>query len=673
MPFVPEIPTHRQHHAFTYFADGMLGPFELMKWPQVFDSEYPHDCAAPANPDLPSPDMPNYTAMPQFEGLGVAWRAWDDFLFEQWSRTPRGAIGCLREPVVNRLRTAHSELAQRVLKIGADLPSQSKRPAGGEGLNGAQAFAAQLLVRSKTVHDVLAETPMTPNEVLQWFRESQRLLLELQAWVIFMEVIKPRIEDPNFVTPLVLPVRGVITEKILLANTMFRVGVPVWLVREAHTIGEKTAVKSAVRVTLHTIHMSDKRFMIHGDNYRKAPAWIDAPTLDAAMQGIRDQLRRFSLSSRPLVRVKVAFAEEDRQEAVCLPKDWSELGELTSTSGAGPSSGARGGGQQMRPVVEVKPEWLPRECGFLSRVMGEHPALTIMHPHKPQVYHVPPVHLFFSEGTTLGAKIHNWLRIRPWCIAQTITAPDGGAVLLTGTQWRIALEGRYHQICRPEKGGIQPRSSPDEIARLPPGPRAQKQARSSRPPDRRALRRTCDRIDINVRFGVTGGFQPYTENIQPTWGTQQVARADADVDKRIWAEVTWELAAMNFRLELMALDRLMNAAAYAEESEGGKDRELEIMLIWEGDGQVRPTWDRRNITCGIDAPTPAARRSAFTRWARVLNVWPPARGMLPETPPGTQEEFEAQIAGFYCNQFHLTWGRFPSLPHAAPTSLSRHY
>ncbi|KAI0038144.1 hypothetical protein FA95DRAFT_1286153, partial [Auriscalpium vulgare] len=50
--FVPDVPTHSRDEEFGYYADGMLGSFEHLKWPQVFDSWEPHPAVAPANPML---------------------------------------------------------------------------------------------------------------------------------------------------------------------------------------------------------------------------------------------------------------------------------------------------------------------------------------------------------------------------------------------------------------------------------------------------------------------------------------------------------------------------------------------------------------------------------------------------------------------------------------------
>ncbi|KAI0039284.1 hypothetical protein FA95DRAFT_1612688 [Auriscalpium vulgare] len=151
--WIPEVPTHREHRTFSYFADGMLGPFELMKWPQVYDAMYPHSCAAPLNPALPLPVCDDRDMPVHFKDTAVPWMQWSPKLLEEWSRTSSATIGCLAQDVKVRLQQAHSEVDEMVAKIAAELPKQSKRPVDGDKLDPALQFAERLLSKAKS-HDV---------------------------------------------------------------------------------------------------------------------------------------------------------------------------------------------------------------------------------------------------------------------------------------------------------------------------------------------------------------------------------------------------------------------------------------------------------------------------------------------------------------------------------------
>ena len=52
MEVIPELPEQDISEPIGYFADGMLGLYEHLKWPQKYYRDLPHAMAAPANPDL---------------------------------------------------------------------------------------------------------------------------------------------------------------------------------------------------------------------------------------------------------------------------------------------------------------------------------------------------------------------------------------------------------------------------------------------------------------------------------------------------------------------------------------------------------------------------------------------------------------------------------------------
>lgn len=376
----------------------MLGPFELMKWPQVFDPFTPHGLAAPANPDLPQPSVVQSHDLPAFDDNTIPWLPWTESFFKPWGGRDYAAVGVLRPDVQMRLVAAHRQAAALVLDVGDRmLPPEDSEGGrqGGYGLEGgslrrgrednigngggqrterkahnrwgddhakkgssrdgqarAQTFAAQLLLSASRANNILAEVPLSPFQVLQWYREAQRLLLELRAWIWYMTTVKTRIENPLFKASGVLPIRGVITENLAVVSTMHRVGVPVWFVRPANGLTSSTAVARAVSQTPCSVHFSQQSVMTHGDEFRRAPAWVDGPTLDACMEGIGNQVRKYSLSGRPLLRRTVAFADSDREADELRESDptvpsapplWKDLRHTMMISTAGSSQNKNGG------------------------------------------------------------------------------------------------------------------------------------------------------------------------------------------------------------------------------------------------------------------------------------------------------------------------------------------
>ncbi|KAI0059404.1 hypothetical protein BV25DRAFT_1918440, partial [Artomyces pyxidatus] len=80
MDYIPELPTHKLDEEFGYYSDGMLGPFEHLKWPQAYDGGEPHALAAPMNPSLTSllqvadqvKLQPEYM-LPEYTDFGAPW------------------------------------------------------------------------------------------------------------------------------------------------------------------------------------------------------------------------------------------------------------------------------------------------------------------------------------------------------------------------------------------------------------------------------------------------------------------------------------------------------------------------------------------------------------------------------------------------------------------------
>lgn len=328
---------------------------------------------------------------------------------------------------------------------------------------------------------------------------------------------------------------------------------------------------------------------------------------------------------------------------------------------------------------------MPSACAPWDLVLRSIPEIQRHKASRALLYHLPPIHLFYSDPHTLSHKVHNWIRIRPWCISQAVHPPEGGKVLMTTQQWRFALEGRYFRTAIPG-GPLQPQSSRSDLAKLPPLPDCAQLTLGKReriddhglrtPKDgtsaaghRRALKKACDRVDVHVRFGIQAGFSPYREELDPSpkWGERPVSFEVAKTDQGIWAELTWELSIMNFRLELLSMDRMMLPSAYEQSQDWGKVREEEIMNVWVNDGSVRPRWDRADMDIGLGASTAHGRRPAYERWAKVLASWDGAS----EAFHVHDDHLEVLVLAFYCRRFYNAFGRTPTLPLVAPLSISR--
>ena len=166
----------------------------------------------------------------------------------------------------------------------------------------------------------LRVTPLSSFEAIQWFREAQRLLLEVQAWILYTDVIAPRRDDPTYYSKgKVLPVRGVITGRAALAHEMFRIRVPVWLVRPTSSFTKHTIICKSVPLLDWPELFSVKQTMVHGKFSMETPRWIDGAAVDTIGEGMALRMRRYGLSGRPhLCRSQPVwhFEEYDHVETV---------------------------------------------------------------------------------------------------------------------------------------------------------------------------------------------------------------------------------------------------------------------------------------------------------------------------------------------------------------------
>ncbi|OBZ74730.1 hypothetical protein A0H81_05774 [Grifola frondosa] len=113
---------------------------------------------------------------------------------------------------------------------------------------------------------------------------------------------------------------------------------------------------------------------------------------------------------------------------------------------------------------------------------------------------------------------------------------------------------------------------------------------------------------------------------------------------------------MNFRLELLDIDRDLLASLYGDEDmSAAADRQLELLRIWHGEGSLRPMYERDTCADELGAEDWQIRREAHIRWARALQSWP--RVDLAWRDEDLQDRraydaFEAHVVDVYCRSFY---------------------
>ncbi|KAI0039265.1 hypothetical protein FA95DRAFT_1612717 [Auriscalpium vulgare] len=715
--FVPEVPTHSRDEEFSYYTDGMLGPFEHLKWPQVFDMIEPHAGFAPANPLLlqctgsklagpdPLPSLDFLRLRPRERiSTGVVvpkelavWKddgaPWFSFNSNDWRTDPFGPdLGRIDISIITRLRDAAADAYKRTVlheKLGEHYVERQF-----------EALTMAITGLDRTL-------PL--GQAIQWHREAQRLLLDLRAWYNYMVVFKPRIEGAPASKPApIVPVRGVITGSLSTVQLMYRVGIPVWWVRPVHSLDRNTWIRAVVKPTPWTDVFASKKTKKLGNITVKAPAWKDGVAVDNAHAGFADRLRRFCLSSKPIIvppRPIIPDAPDDP------PTMTATLEDLQAPSHAGPSRAAayeyddneqfhaepthapdaaappakkvrwsKGKGKATASTgvdardAPGRPNWLPATNHFWAPIEAKLADMLAIQNKKPIQYSLPPFHAFAGN---VGQKMHNWLRIRPHCFI-AVHSEEEQPTTLTASAWKVALEGRYHTFSLRPASKHRPQFSAELIAQLPPHPHPTTTLGKRREPDAQSSRTTgahdrriVERVNVAVHFGVIYSFPPYHPDDLPHWRSQPISAERAANDKSLWKEVAWQLSVKHFRLELLQLD----AEIMAEIGEPtGYYRHLSWLRVWNNNGSLNVPTDPAQLDFLLSDDW-LWRRAGVLRWRTLISVWPEFEDADTHSMEITISEqafkaYEVTLYESYARYFYKRRGRLPTFPLTRPSSIA---
>lgn len=324
MEIIPELPQSDSSKPICYYADGMLGTFEQTNWPQKYQTLAPHAMATPANPNLlffrfsswPHEDGQDFTiqdthnVLPSFSNPKAAWFHITERDFVVTDEIAHAQVGILSTEVLHRLVAAFKDVSGIWGGVAAQLEEESNlRPAAAAAeLQDLIKFVLNEAQRAKYCCSILTCGNLTSFHTLLWFRQFQRHLLDMQAVVIYMKVIKPRLDNPSADFSLhTLPLRGIITSSEYLVREAFRCGVPVWWVRPLESLTTDTFIHKICLPVTSLVSFSSKRAMRHGKFQQTAPLWSQAPNDDPTAGNILLRLQKFSLTNHAVVGAVSAY------------------------------------------------------------------------------------------------------------------------------------------------------------------------------------------------------------------------------------------------------------------------------------------------------------------------------------------------------------------------------
>lgn len=302
----------------------------------------------------------------------------------------------------------------------------------------------------------------------------------------------------------------------------------------------------------------------------------------------------------------------------------------------------------------ICPEWYAALSG-VNRDQDHHPTVSriaagYMYPEAGFVAAVPPV----RRASIVAA----WLTIRPDRCAQLLHPSSDRLPLATATTWRafFSLYALHPQSAarieyRPE-GGIRSRAQ------------------------------QCRLAAYTAARGMFGGRimdvikEPSSEVYWHHRSLSIVDGAILDLPDTTLREIVWELQELEWRYEVLALDRVLAEAIWRQEDADLTRTEkvtrvftpFPMLVTW---AQPFPT-----VNPAVSAATRLARIPALAALRELMLDWPACPPVLAQVSfdmPHLQDPTTPLLAGlehtvmlFYCQSFYDHFGRPPVLPHRLP-------
>ena len=303
------------------------------------------------------------------------------------------------------------------------------------------------------------------------------------------------------------------------------------------------------------------------------------------------------------------------------------------------------------PILSAMCREALESCGPLSRPPTGHAA---------RYFFPPPWILSPPDPKKRNQFVHNYIRIRDYCICRHFT--ENFQDLPKKTEyWKEALKGNY---CR----SVNVDSKTASIAlitkndSLPPSTSVATEG--SKRPQRKLIRAIA-----RTEFGCNGELQPWDKDMVVVWQGKNLTLDNVDC-AQLREEVQYELYEMNWRSELLALDLLVT---HTEDSpiDHISQRKERVGHVWNANSTgviLFPDMMSDYTNVWVDHFTDDDKsRDAIRNLYRVLYDWP-------EFPPdlcnkdvdsmsnAEVNDFAKSLFQFYCKIFMQHFFRLPILP-----------
>ncbi|KAH9925195.1 uncharacterized protein B0H18DRAFT_1119620 [Fomitopsis serialis] len=672
--WIPEFPRISEHHIVT-FEDGLWGPQEYTRWPQLYNTNSIHHACIPTRG---SPWAPGDQV---YDGFG--YYAW-----EEDKSCGISAFGFFNADVLGQLSDIATSVIARYEDAERSAQSRDRLAWFGQALVDIRlGTVLSLLLRSAVEH--LKTLPTTRLHALVTGRLAHRLILELCGLTIYHNEVAARMADAKSQRYRILPVLGAFVRSVPAAQLLHRLGIPFWLIQPwtRDVIIQKVVEPRRWSQTLNS-----------------SPAWPRVPKSWYDPDGTHQDPGKWTqpsvlfvsnlLCSSALPKLHaVARTEEVERDAkrfkgddgafTVLPKPHDVRPTTHNSKKRGHKSrGKRSGAKPSEPhpattfqppstdVVELSPNWR-------TALTGVSPL-----PFPPPValeYFLPPPFVIENAKTNKARYLHNFARIWQFCKLRLIDSSIDGAPLRIA-EWRHALYGDYNCDAIEErqrkntKQAIGPQS--DRLGNglaLDQGPSNGDAQSASTAGDRKPEWHVERREAVRALFAKGGGLVSYTDTQHAMYRGVEVSLDRAKTDEEYLRLVIWELYEANWRCELRALDsRLVD---YSGDAFRKWEREQVVSSVWHTPSQqsaVTTVDVGEPVYCWFAAGQDGwlGRRGNLRAFVDVMSLWPnfPESLRADKDAIATCEkthvfdDIEVRAIRFYVQSFTEQFHRLPCPP-----------
>ncbi|KAF8062586.1 hypothetical protein FPV67DRAFT_1673056 [Lyophyllum atratum] len=562
---------------------------------------------------------------------------------------------------------------------------------------------------------VMKHTAMEYRDIVRYFAEVAKNILDLHGLLDYLTIFYPRLFPTTVdrvwlsgINKLELCDRsrmGAFTEDPTVANQLFAMGLPVWLLRPCEKFSRE------VTNIYHGTRETETPNIVY-DDYGDLRDQTDGPAYPTIYKGnpgleMNQKLQRIGCRFQDLIEVTAVAGdgpdegprETPRPVPFTIdpnpPTAHPQPTDATATA-PGPVKRRNAGRSKVRAPVQSRPaaattkgpQEIPIER-FLDT--GDDPrappsielwaralenvnrakSMLVHHGHGTIGFRFPDPHLFLAGR---NGFIHTacWLITRIFHMGNIVHGVYETPT--TAQQWRDGLN-RIRRVLGPDF---------DTLATSMPTPALPAQVASSSSHVAHTVSRKRKRNDtlifpesysLDSRSTTTIDFHDFRINLSSPDLLQETLPLD------LRSLVLWELHENNFRFELLTLDKIMAPTkwqAAPDRDEGYRQpalRDAQVLKVFPAeDGGVASyvvgAMPKKNV--GLAAECWRERAPYVTALGMLLRDWQNCPSDIIEgcsRPLGETSfrDFENKVAGFYCQTFSNHFSRAPVLPRRLPS------